>query len=54
MRDAVTAALDVAGLLALAAGSFYAARPHVGLVAFGVAGVVILAGSAFFQWQAHR
>lgn len=54
VRDAVTDALDVAGLLAVAAGAFFAAEPFVGLAAFAAAGMVVFAGSALFAWQGRR
>lgn len=52
MRDAVTAALDVLGLLGLAAGVFFALLPYLGYAAVGVASLVILAVSAW--WQTRR
>ena len=52
MRDAVTAALDVLGLLGLAAGVFFALLPFIGYASVGVASLVVLGVSAY--WQTRR
>lgn len=54
MRDAVTTALDVLGLLAVSAGVYFATEPVIGPAALVGSGVVTLAGSAFFAWQGRR
>lgn len=51
MRELVTDLLDVLGLLLLAAGVGALAYRFVGWPALAVAGVVVLAGSAFADWQ---
>lgn len=53
MRDLVTNLLDVLGLLLLAAGVGALAYRSIGWPALAVAGVVVLAGSAFADWQAR-
>lgn len=52
MRDAVTTALDVLGLLGLAVGVFFALLPHLGYAAVAPAALVVLAVSAW--WQTRR
>lgn len=54
MRDVVTTALDVVGLLAVAGGVFFALAPLWGGAALAPAGVVVLGGSAFAAWRAQR
>lgn len=53
MREAVTTALDVLGLLLLAAGAAAAVFPLVGWSCLIAAGIVVLAGSVFAAWQAR-
>jgi hypothetical protein len=53
VRDLVTNLLDVLGLLLLAAGVGALAYRSIGWAALAVAGVVVLAGSAFADWQAR-
>jgi hypothetical protein len=50
MRDLLTTALDVLGLLLLAAGIAALVYPFVGWAALAVAGVVVLSGSALSSW----
>ncbi|GGZ80290.1 hypothetical protein ACFOOM_07620 [Streptomyces echinoruber] len=50
MREAMTTALDVAGLLLVAAGAGAAAFPVMEWAALAVSGAVVLAGS----WLASR
>ena len=47
MDRIVTTLLDVLGLLLVAAGAYFLAEPHMGRAGLMVAGVVVLAGSAF-------
>lgn len=47
MEKVVTTLLDVLGLLLVAAGAYFLAEVHLGRGAFLVAGVVVLAGSAY-------
>lgn len=49
MREAVTTALDVLGLLAVAFGVFFALQPLIGLAAVGVAALPVMAVSAWWQ-----
>jgi hypothetical protein len=51
VRELVTNLLDVLGLLLLAAGIGALAYRAVGWPSLAVAGLVILAGSAFADWQ---
>lgn len=46
MRDAMTTALDVLGLLLVAAGLAFFLWPHLGGAALAISGALILAGSA--------
>ena len=46
MRDVLTTALDALGLLLVAAGLAALAYQWIGLASLGVAGAVVLAGSA--------
>jgi hypothetical protein len=46
VSDVVTTLLDAIGLLLLAAGAAAAVWPWVGATGLGLAGVVVLAGSA--------
>ena len=51
VRDMATNLLDVLGLLLLAAGAGAFAYQFIGWASLAVAGVVVLAGSAFADWQ---
>ncbi len=51
MHEMVTTALDVLGLLAVAAGLYFAAAPHIGGAAFLPAGAMVLAGSGLAAWR---
>jgi hypothetical protein len=53
VRDMVTNLLDTLGLLLLAAGAGAFAYRHIGWPALAVSGGVVLAGSAFAEWQAR-
>jgi hypothetical protein len=53
VRDVVTNLLDALGLLLLAAGLGAVAYRFIGWPALAVSGVVVLAGSAFADWQAR-
>jgi hypothetical protein len=54
VRDLVTTLLDVLGLLLLAAGAAGGAWRLIGVAAFGVGGVVVLAGSWWFAKPPKR
>lgn len=47
MEKIVTTLLDILGLLAVSAGAYFWAEPHMGHAALIVFGAVVLAGSAF-------
>jgi len=51
VRDLIINLLDMLGLLLLAAGVGALAYRYVGWPALAAAGVVVLAGSAFADWQ---
>ena len=51
MREVLTTALDALGLLLIAAGLAALAYQWIGLASLGVAGAVVLAGSAVATWQ---
>jgi hypothetical protein len=51
MREVLTTALDALGLLLLAAGVAAYMYQWIGWAALGVAGVVVLVGSAVANWQ---
>jgi len=51
MREVLTTALDALGLLLLAAGVAALMYQWIGWAALGVAGVVVLVGSAVANWQ---
>lgn len=51
MEKIVITLLDVLGLLAVAAGAYFWAEPHMGRSALVVFGAVVLAGSAFASRQ---
>lgn len=53
MREVVTTALDVLGLLLVAAGLAAAVKPLVGWACLLVAGAVVLAGSAWSHRQSR-
>lgn len=52
LKDLVTTALDLAGLLLLAAGAGFAMYPLIGWPAVGCTGIVLLAGSRVIMWVA--
>ncbi len=54
MREWVTTALDVLGLMLIAAGAGLAAGVLVGWSALAVSGVVVLAGSQVAAWFRDR
>lgn len=53
MREVLTTALDALGLLLIAAGLGALAYQWIGWPALGVAGVVVLIGSAVADWQSR-
>jgi hypothetical protein len=53
MREVLTTALDALGLLLLAAGFAALTYQWIGWAALGVAGVVVLVGSAVANWQSR-
>jgi len=54
LLDQVTTALDVAGLLAVAAGVTWGLWAVIGAYALAVGGTVVLAGSRYATWLASR
>ncbi len=54
MHERVTTALDVLGLLLVAAGVGMWVFVWIGWTALAVSGVVVLVGSAFAAWSARR
>ncbi|MGW3651891.1 hypothetical protein [Streptomyces sp. NPDC000878] len=54
MRELMTTALDIVGLLLVAAGSGAAAYQVMGWAALAVSGVVVLAGSGLAARQARQ
>jgi len=53
MREVLTTALDALGLLLLAAGVGALTYQWISWAALGVAGVVVLVGSAVSSWQSR-
>ena len=54
MHERVTTALDVLGLLLVAAGIGAWVSVWIGWAALSVSGVLVLAGSGFAAWSARR
>jgi hypothetical protein len=54
VNELVTTALDVLGLLVVAAGVFFACRPLLAAAALVPAGVTVLGGSAVWAWLQRR
>jgi hypothetical protein len=53
MREVLTTALDALGLLLIAAGAAALTYQWISWASLGVAGVVVLVGSAASDWQSR-